>query len=157
MSYNFSSDEIFEMAKQMEINGATFYRDAAKKVEGEEKKKFLLHLALMEDAHEKLFAAMQKEITDKEKGPQIFDPAEETILYLRALADSRVFFKKESPKNSILDILTSALEAEKESIIFYVGMKEMVPEKLGKNRIDGIIKEEMSHVRLLSEKLKEYQ
>jgi len=29
-------------------------------------------------------------------------------------------------------------------------MKELVPEKFGKNRIDNIIKEEMKHIRLLS-------
>jgi len=29
-------------------------------------------------------------------------------------------------------------------------MKELVPENLGKNKIDKIIKEEMGHIRLLS-------
>ena len=32
-------------------------------------------------------------------------------------------------------------------------MKELVPEKYGKNRLEGIIKEEMSHVRLISKEL----
>jgi rubrerythrin len=52
-------------------------------------------------------------------------------------------------------ILKSAIEAEKDSIVFYLGMKEAVPEKYGKARLDNIIKEEMGHVRLLSGKLVE--
>ena len=50
-------------------------------------------------------------------------------------------------------ILKAAIEAEKDSIVFYLGMKNAVPEKLGKDRIEGIIKEEMGHIRLLSREL----
>jgi rubrerythrin len=42
---------------------------------------------------------------------------------------------------------------EKDSIVFYLGMKELVPERLGKNRIDGIIKEEMGHLASLGTEL----
>jgi len=51
------------------------------------------------------------------------------------------------------EVLQIAIGKEKDSVVFYVGMKEMVPEKFGKNRIGDIIKEEMSHIRLLSEEL----
>ena len=43
--------------------------------------------------------------------------------------------------------------AEKDSIVFYLGMKEIVPENLGKTKIDQIIKEEMAHIKLLSKEL----
>jgi len=48
------------------------------------------------------------------------------------------------------DILQMAIGLEKDSIVFYLGMKEMVPERLGRGKIDGIIKEEMRHVNDLS-------
>ena len=51
------------------------------------------------------------------------------------------------------DILKAAIGAEKDSIVFYLGMKELVPEKLGKDKLDGIIKEEMAHIKLLSSRL----
>lgn len=41
----------------------------------------------------------------------------------------------------------------KDSIVFYLGMKEMVPENFGKAKIDAIIKEEMTHIKLLSKEL----
>lgn len=157
MAYNFSADEIFEMAKQIERNGVIFYRNAANSVEGAKEKSFLMDLADMEETHERIFEEMQKELAEKEKDSQVFDPMEESILYLKALADTRIFFKKETPKNDMKGILKSAIEAEKESIVFYVGMKEMVKGELGKKRVDGIIKEEMSHIRQLSGKLLEHK
>jgi len=49
--------------------------------------------------------------------------------------------------------LKAAITAEKDSIVFYLGMKEAVPENLGKGRIEKIIKEEMGHIKFLSSKL----
>ncbi|MCP4690556.1 MAG: ferritin family protein [Desulfobacterales bacterium] len=153
MSYDFNADEVFEMAVQMEKNGAKFYRDAAEKIEDPDNKKLLLDLAAMEDAHEKTFSAMKAEITDKEKSSTVFDPDAEAALYLRALVNSRVFYKKEIDPTSMVEIFKAAIDAEKDAIVFYLGMKEWVPPAMGKNRLDFIIKEEMSHIKLLSGKL----
>jgi rubrerythrin len=155
MSYDFNADDVFEMAEQMERNGAKFYRTAAANTADAANKKFLLELAAMEDEHEKTFKAMRTELSAKEKESTVFDPDGEAALYLRALADTRVFFEKEIDVTSLKKILKSAIEAEKDSIVFYLGMKEAVPEKYGKGRLDVIIKEEMGHVRLLSRKLVE--
>jgi rubrerythrin len=152
MALDFNADEIFEMAEEIERNGATFYRKAAENVAGDEKE-FLLELAKMEDDHEVTFQAMRKELSGKEKTATTFDPNDEAPQYLKALADSRVFFEKELDPTNMKDILKAAIGAEKDSIVFYLGMKELVPEKLGKDKLDGIIKEEMSHIKLLSSRL----
>ena len=152
MGLDFNANEIFEIAEQIERNGGVFYRKAAESVEGEEKE-FLLGLAKMEDDHEVTFAALRKELTDKEKASTTFDPEDEAALYLKALADTRVFFEKELNPTNMIDILKAAVLAEKDSIIFYLGMKELVPEKYGKDKIDDIIKEEMAHIKLLSTRL----
>ncbi|UCD79221.1 MAG: ferritin family protein [Desulfobacterales bacterium] len=155
MSYDFNADDVFEMAEQMERNGGKFYRTAAENMEDTVNKEFLLELAAMEDQHEKTFKAMRAELSAAEKESTVFDPEGEAALYLRALADTRVFFEKEIDVTSLKKILKSAIEAEKDSIVFYLGMKEMVPEKYGKGKLEHIIKEEMGHVRLLSKKLVE--
>jgi len=153
MSYDFNADEIFKMAEQMEKNGAAFYRNAAKNVTDEKNKKMLLTLAAMEDEHEKTFVRMRSALTEKEKAATVFDPQGESILYLKALVDTRVFFQKEIDTTSMRDILKEALLAEKDSIVFYLGMKEMVPEKLGKSNLEAIIKEEMNHIKLIGREL----
>ena len=163
MSFDFSADEIFEMAEQIERNGAKFYRTSADGVKEATSRELLMDLAAMEDEHEKTFAAMRSDLTSKEKTTPTFDPGNEAILYLKALADSRVFVERQIPDLGALadrsddeimqEVLKFAIGAEKESIVFYLGMKDAVPEGLGKSRLDAIIKEEMGHIRLLSNRL----
>jgi len=157
MSYDFNADDVFEMAEQLEKNGGKFYRTAAESTGDDANKKFLLELAAMEDQHEQTFKAMRAALSEKEKTSTVFDPQGEAALYLRALADTRVFFEKAINVTSMQEIFKSAIEAEKDSIVFYLGMKEAVPESLGKGRIDRIIKEEMGHIRLLSKKLVQHK
>jgi len=155
MTNEFNADDIFEMAVTIEKNGAVFYRDAAGQVEGKKNKDFLLELARMEDEHGVVFSNLKKELTAQEKLTTTFDPEDENIIYLKAFADSKVFFKKEKPDNSLKSILSCAIQTEKDSIVFYLGIKELVPEKYGRSKIDTIIKEEMGHIRLLAGKLAE--
>ncbi len=153
MDYGFTADEIFEMAQRIEKNGAAFYRTAAQGTSDSAFKKMLLDLALMEDEHEKTFADMRASLSEKEKGATVFDPENQADQYLKALADTRIFFQKALDLSSMIEILKEALTAEKDSIVFYLGMKEMIPDGRGKSRIDAIIKEEMNHIQVISQKL----
>lgn len=153
MAFDFNAKEVFEMAKEIERNGVNFYSKAAEKVDDPDQRDLLLDLAKMEEQHEETFKNMESELTGKEKTETVFDPEDEALLYLKALADTKVFFEKEMDMSSMEAILKAALGAEKDSIVFYIGMKELVSEKYGKYRLDEIIKEEMSHVRLLSKEL----
>ena len=155
MSYNFNADEIFEIAEQIERNGAIFYRTAAENITDEDKKKLLIHLAEMEDDHEKTFKTLRDELSENEKTMTTFDPEDETADYLRLLADTRVFYEKEVDATSLNEVFKTAITAEKDSIVFYLGMKNVVPSHQGKNWLDRIIKEEMDHIRLLSKELLE--
>ena len=58
------------------------------------------------------------------------------------------FFEKKIDMSSMEEILKQAIVAEEESIVLYLGMKEMVPENLGKAKINSIIKTEMTHIKL---------
>lgn len=153
MLYDFNADDILAMAEQLERNGARFYRSAAEKAPTGKSREFLLHLASMEDDHLNTFIQMRAQLKDQEKSPTVFDPQGEAAAYLKALADTRVFFEKKIDLSSLEAILKEAITAEKDSILFYLGMKEAVPEYLGRNRLEAIIKEEMSHIRLLSAEL----
>lgn len=155
MSFEFNADEIFEIAEQIERNGASFYRKAAEKIQDADKKQLLIHLAEMEDGHEQRFKKMRANLSEDEKIMKDFDPEGEASGYLKALADTRIFYEKETDFTSFEEILKSAITAEKDSIVFYTGMKETVPSNLGKDKIDEIIKEEMGHIKILSNELLE--
>lgn len=154
MDYDFNADEVFEMAEQIERNGAKFYRKSAEEVKDASAAKLLLDLAAMEDEHEKTFSQLRLELSDKEKEKAIFDPNNETVLYLKALADMRVFYQKEIDLSSLEEILKAAVTAEKDSIVFYLGVMDLVPDERGKKKLDLIIHEEMNHIHILSKHLK---
>ena len=153
MQYDFNANEILQMAEQLEKNGADFYRKSIEKIQDPAGKELLLSLAEMEDQHEKTFADLRSKLTASEKAQTVFDPEGETVRYLKALADLKVFFEKTIDTNSMEGILKEAITAEKDSILFYLGLKDAVPEALGKDRIDAVIKEEMSHINLLTREL----
>ena len=153
MSIDFNADEVFEIAEQIERNGAKFYRSVAQKITETDKKQLLLDLAEMEDEHEQTFKSLRWKLSTDEKIQTTFDPNGESESYLRALADTRVFYEKEVDTSSFKEILKSAITAEKDSIVFYLGIKDVVPAHLGKEKLDDIIKEEMSHISLLSKVL----
>ena len=159
MAITFNADEIFEMAEQIERNGTKFYRRAAEIVSDKDNKKLLLNLAEMEIEHEKTFAQMREQLAGKEKESITFDPDNQAALYLQAMADGHVFDVKTDPasllsdRESFHDILKMAIGAEKDSIAFYIGLKDSVPQPAGKDKVDKIIREEMNHIVLLSSKL----
>jgi rubrerythrin len=155
MSYLFNVDEVFQIAVEIEKNGEAFYRRAAERVQNRRVKDALNNLASMERDHEGAFSSLKSQLSAEEKKETTFDPAGEAAAYLKALADTRVFFKKEIDMSSPEEVLKSAMTAEKDSIAFYLGMKEMIQGQTGKTRMDEIIREEMRHLKLLGNELME--
>jgi rubrerythrin len=157
MGVTFNADEVFEMAEQIERNGAKFYRAAAEKFPAVQQ--VLLGLAAMEDEHEKTFKDMRAQLSGREQEPMVFDPDDEAQMYLQVVADGHVFDTKADPaeqlkgKDKPEDILQTAINMEKESIAFYAGLKECVPPKAGRDKVEAIIREEFSHIATLNEKL----
>jgi len=157
MSIFFNPDEILEMAEQIEKNGARFYRQAAQGAQDIGMRELLQELAAMEDGHEKLFAKMRANLKKEEID---FDADEQAASYLKVWADGHAFDMKSDPVARLKDqknmegILNIAIGLEKESIVFYLGIKNSVNNKTYRERIEEIIKEEMSHIVSLSAKLK---
>jgi rubrerythrin len=153
MSIFFNPDEVLEMAEQIERNGARFYRQAAQGAQDVGVRELLQGLAAMEDGHEKLFAKMRANLKKEEID---FNADEQALSYLKAWADGHVFDMKSDPVTRIKDqknmegILNVAIDLEKESIVFYLGMKNGVNNKTYRDRIEEIIKEEMKHIVSLS-------
>lgn len=163
MGFDFNADEIFEIACKIERNGANFYQQMSEKISEGPIRKMLVDFSAMEKAHEKIFNSMRKDLAGPEKGATVFDPEGETALYLHAMADLHVFDNEAeedfvlpdalNEKAKIRKILRAAINREWGSIALYTGIMKLVPENLGKSKIDLIIKEEMKHVRMLTNSL----
>ena len=152
MDYELNADEVFEIAEQIERNGARFYRRGAELAKAGEDRELLTSLAAMEDSHVKIFAAMRRELLGSDPTLRDFDPHGEAAAYLHAMADGQVFDLQADPveylgiERSMVDILHKALELEKDSIVYYVGIMEMVPDGAGRKKVEHIIREEMRHI-----------
>ncbi|UCG48908.1 MAG: ferritin family protein [Phycisphaerales bacterium] len=161
MGLIFNADEIFEMAEQIERNGAKFYREAAKNASSDDIKQMLLDMAVMEDEHLETFEQMREQLTGRETGATVFDPDNEAALYLQTMADSHGSEGMKSPamkltgRESTKQVLEAAIGAERDSVLFYVGLKDLVPANAGKDKVEAVIKEEISHIATISRKLKE--
>ncbi|HUW20737.1 MAG TPA: ferritin family protein [Sedimentisphaerales bacterium] len=161
MGISFTADEIFEMAEQIERSAAEYYREASRNSQGREIKQMLLDMSAMEEGHLETFEQMRKELSGREKEQMIFDPDNQGALYLQAMADSRGLEGRVSPtrkltgNESIKEVLEIAIKAEKESVVFYLSLKELVPVRGGRDKVEKIIMEELSHINTLVNYLKD--
>ncbi len=152
----FNADDIFEMAEEIEREGAKFYRKAAENTCCDTAREMLTKLAKMEDEHLETFTQMRGQLSGGEIKATVFDPEGEAALYLQAFADGKVFDRSVAPSEKLTgsessdEILRIAIGLEKDSIAFYLGIKNLVPAQLGRERLDAIIAQEMDHIRILS-------
>ena len=162
MTVSFTASEIFKIAEQIERNGAKFYRDAATVCMDKSMRQFFLQLEEMENNHESTFAEMRKSFQSDPDNAEVFDPNNEMIYYLKAMAKSAGWEGKSTPHAEFtghetpMQILKTAIEAEKASINYYLGLKEFVSQQT-REKVDKIIKEEMGHIVTLQKHLEQFK
>ncbi len=160
MTVTFNAFEVFEIAEQIERNGINFYIRAAELFDDTNTCQMFLRLAEWEKEHERTFARMKQQLS--EQGRKASDSeADDLLPDPRVMAGLAVFGIRSDPVEELrgrqdkIDIIRRAVEKEKDSIVFYHGLKEFVPAGTDKNKIDDIIKEEMRHIVILDQSLKQ--
>ena len=153
MSISFYGNELINIAIGIERRGIAFYDVLAQSTQNTKAREIFQYLVGMERDHILVFQGMLDEV-DKHEVPEAY--AGEYGAYLQALSDSAVFtddaVTSELAAQSENDIaaLELGINAEKDSILFYYEMREMMP-KAARVKIDKIIAEEKQHLRQLSE------
>ena len=159
MAITFNADEIFEIAEQIERNGQKFYSISAQRVSEPSTKKVLTDLAEMEADHLKIFQNLHAKLNAQARDELTWDPDGESVAYLRAAADSHIFKTDTDPSSLLSDnsdpkeILELALQFEKDSVVYFLGVADMVPERLGKSEVLGLAKQEQGHIALIQRTL----
>ncbi len=160
MPITFNADEVFEIAEEMEANAEEFYKEAAEKTSDEPTKKLFLNLAAMENGHQKIFKDLRAQLGAGEKEQTTYDPDNQAVLYLQEMAYARGYEGRISPmkeftgNESIKEIIEIALNSEKEAVVFYYGLRSMVSAKAGRDKVELIINEELSHITTLLRNLR---
>ena len=152
MSISFSGSELINIAIGIERRGIAFYDIMTRSTENAIARDIFQFLANMEREHMQIFQGMLNE-ADKYQIPETY--AQEYASYLQALVDSAVFTDDmiDSEMTTWADSDIAALElaigAEKDSILFYYEMKEIIPQR-AQATVNKIITEEKSHLKQLS-------
>lgn len=154
----FPAQEILQMAVRIEENGAAFYEKAAHVVRDPAAEKLLLALSNAEREHRAYFRFLLEDMNALERELPFTQDDSENSAYLMSLADAQVFPLADPA--ALVDgaatpaqLLGIALNAEKDSIVFYLTMKDAVLSPKGRERLDTIIREELSHIRTLEKAL----
>ncbi len=152
----FTANEALAIAIRIEHNGSRFYRRAAETVDESGPRKLLIGLAEMEAEHAEKFTEIQASLTAEERAGSEIDADEETLSYLEAVADGHVFdIGSDSGdiltgQETLTEILDTAIGLEKESVVYYAALQEVVSAERGKSKIQDVLRDEMSHIATLS-------
>jgi rubrerythrin len=149
----FTATEAIEMAMEIEKNGETFYNAAAEKATDPEVTALFKDLALQEQGHYRVFQNMLGGITLAPDLPATeYDQYE---AYVRVALENALFA---GPDKALAlaeqakdreTALRAALGFEKDTMLFFYDLREMVSEG-DRQAISNVIQEEKKHVRRLA-------
>ena len=149
----FAGSEIVEIGIQIEKNGRDFYNTLARQSKNPAASGIFKYLAGEEEKH---IAVFQNILNKTEKYEPAGLDADQYFSYMNALASGYVFTQRDKGE-SIAKKIKSDREAvdmgigfEKDSIIFYEGMKKAVAD-YDLKVIDELIAEEQAHLMQLSD------
>ena len=152
MSVSFSDSELINIAIGIEQRGIAFYDTMTRSTDNDSARDTFQNLADMEREHMLIFQGMLGE-ADKHQSPETY--TEEYTAYLNALIDSAVFTddlvdsQMATQADSDIQALELGISAEKDSMLFYYEMREIMPQR-ARQMINKIIAEEKAHLRQLS-------
>ncbi|NQT48047.1 MAG: ferritin family protein [Chloroflexi bacterium] len=152
MSVFFSGRELVDIAVGIERRGVAFYDTLVDSTKDARAKDIYRNLADQEREHMETFGNMLGSVSDYSL-PETY--SEENDAYLKALVDSTIFpddqvVREMAQKvSSDAEAIQIAIGAEKESILFYMEMRDLV-RRSDREVVNKIIGEERSHLRQLS-------
>ena len=153
MSISFSSSELINLAIDIEKRGIVFYDIMGRSTENASAREAFHYLAEVERQHVQIFEGMLGE-ADKYQTPESYTG--EYAAHLQTLVDNAVFTDDmltseiATQVDSDIKALELAISVEKDSILFYYEMRDMMA-KPSHPTINKIIAEEKLHLSQLSE------
>jgi len=144
----YSTKELIDIAIGIEETGVYFYSKFKEKFKDESFRQIFQFLADEELKHKGVFSGMLNELKEPEG---VF--TQEYYSYLKAIGTTRVFANKDDidkiapTLHNPLDIIKIAMDAERDSIVWYSELKEIYRnDAKAKDILGHIINEERKHV-----------
>ncbi len=156
MAQFFHAADIAKAAVEIEKKGQDFYGRVAEKAQTDSIKELFLHLRGEEKKHEAVFSELLKRLGQVEL--PAWSTADEYAMYVDALIESHALFTGGLAEKYMADAaddetaIRMAMAFEKDTLLFFLEMKELVPES-EKEFVLQCIDEERLHIRQLKELL----
>jgi rubrerythrin len=151
LSGDIKARELIGIAIGVEERGIAFYDVMARSTDDASASQAFQHLADMERQHVRIF----QEMLDNPGELVLSDTARDNRPYLEALVTSSVFTddlatsEMATRVNSDLEAVELAIVAEKDSILFYYQLREMM-DKPAHTTLDRVVEEEKQHLTQLT-------
>jgi rubrerythrin len=149
----FAAAEALEMAMEIEKNGEVFYNEMSAKSDDLEVKALFADLATQERRHYRVFENMLEAVKPAPELPAV--EYDEYRVYMVAALDNALFAGPEKALTLAKEAkdketaLRAALGFEKDTLLFFYDVREMVAEK-DRAAVSGVIREEKMHLRRLA-------
>jgi rubrerythrin len=150
MAVFFKEGELYRIAAEMERSGLAFYSQVARQAKDESTKAVYAYLITSEKRHLRKFNSLFSH-SAKSSNPESYKG--EYRNYLAALLKDMVFSssalaRSRASKSSARTALNTGIKAEKDSILFYSGLLDLVPEE-NRTAVEIILAEEKRHLKRL--------
>ena len=147
----FTTDEILDLAVQIEQNGETVYRDAIGLLSNPELISLLSWMADEEAKHAQWFIGLKDELEAQTANPFVKEMSRE--LFNELLGD-RSFSHKEVDFSRVADVdelMAIFIEFEKDTILFYEMLEPFIEDERTLADLKKIIAEENNHISRLQD------
>lgn len=147
----FAGSEVVELGIQIERNGRDFYNTLTQQSKNSKAKEIFTFLAGEEAKHIETFQKILSSV-EKYESPEAYPG--EYFAYMNALAGESVFTQMDKGKEIAKTVknekeaIDIGIQAEKDSIVFYGGMKKVIPE-YDQKVVDEVIAQEEGHLKKL--------
>lgn len=147
----FAGSEVVQLGIEIEKNGQDFYNTLSAQTKNDKAKSLFEFLAKEEAKHIQLFKKILEKTNKYE--PAGLD-ADEYYAYMNALASEHVFTQKDKGRElaksikSDKEAVQMGIGLEEDSIVFYIGLKKVVPQ-YDQTVVGELITQEESHLRQL--------
>ena len=156
MLFCFNATEVFRIAIEIKERCAAFYEKGQTVIPDPEVKQLFENLVREEMEHKAKIESLKANLPASAWTPTVSDPEQELDLYIKMMAEQHVFSSVGELDAQLAEIkgtkdaLKLALQLEKDSVIFFLGMQEATCEGKDRDLLALLIKEEQDHVRRLS-------
>ncbi len=156
MLFCFNATEVFRIALEIKDRCMAFYEKAQGVIQDSEVRELFETLVREEREHKAKIESLKAKVPADGWAPPVSDPDEELDLYIKMMADQHVLNPARDLDARLAEVKTTqdalklALQFEKDSVIFFLGMQEATCEGKDRDLLGILIKEEQDHVRRLS-------